>query len=107
MALSGLCVVHCLTTAIAVAVLSSVGGVLLHPAIHEIGLAMAICLAAVSIGSGVMKHGYMLPGAIGGLGVGVMAGALSLPHGSEETMYTILGVAIVALGHDLNRRALI
>jgi hypothetical protein len=49
----------------------------------------------------------MMPAAIGGLGLGVMAGALSLPHDSGEVVYTILGVAILALGHDLNRRAVI
>jgi hypothetical protein len=34
-----------------------------------------------------------------------MAGALTLPHGELEIMYTVLGVAILALGHDLNVRA--
>lgn len=105
--LSGLCIVHCLATAIFLTLLSSVGGILLHPAIHEIGLTLAIGLATVSIGRGLVLHGFMLPGAIGGLGIGVMAGALTMAHGGEETVYTILGVAIVALGHDLNRRALI
>ena len=106
--LSGLCLVHCLGTAIVLALLASAGGFLLHPAIHEVGLAIAITLAAVALGRGIFLHGYMLPAAVGGLGLGVMAGALSLPHGtSGEVVYTILGVAIVALGHDLNRRALI
>jgi hypothetical protein len=90
-----------------VALLASAGSFLLHPAIHEAGLAIAICLAAVALGRGIITHGYMLPGAVGGLGLGVMAGALSLPHGEGEMVYTIIGVAIVALGHDLNRRALI
>jgi hypothetical protein len=104
---SGLCLVHCLGTAIVVAVLASAGSFLLNPVIHEAGLALAICLAAVALGRGIITHGYMLPGAVGGLGLGVMAGALSLPHGEGEAVYTIIGVAIVALGHDLNRRALI
>jgi len=34
------------------------------------------------------------------------AGAMRLPHeGGIETIWTLLGVAILALGHDLNRRA--
>jgi len=107
MIVSGLCVVHCLATAVFVLVLSSVGEALLDPIFHEIGLVVAIGLATISIGRGIFRHGYMLPAAVGGLGLGIMAGALSLPHGSSEMMYTILGVAIVALGHDLNRRALI
>jgi len=104
--LSGLCVVHCVGTALLVTLLASVGGVLLNPAIHEVGLTIAIALAAVALGRGVLIHGFMLPVAIGGLGIGVMAGALTLPHGSQEVMSTIFGVALVALGHDLNRRAL-
>ena len=30
---------------------------------------------------------------------------LTLPHGGTEIMWTILGVAVLALGHDLNYRA--
>jgi hypothetical protein len=31
-----------------------------------------------------------------------MAGALSLPHGGNEPIYTVIGVMILALGHRLN-----
>lgn len=103
--LSGLCLVHCVGTALLVSVLA-VGGALLNPAIHEIGLTIAIGLAAVALGRGMLLHGYMLPAALGGLGLGIMAGAISLPEGSQEVMSTIFGVAIVALAHDLNRRAM-
>jgi hypothetical protein len=106
-ALSGLCVVHCLASAVLVAVLASAGGVLLDHDIHAVGLVIAILLGLVSLGRGIALHGYMMPAAIGGLGLGVMAGALSLPHNSGEILYTLLGVTILALGHDLNRRAVI
>jgi hypothetical protein len=43
---------------------------------------------------------------IGGLGLCLMAGALTLPHGRGEAVFTIIGVALVALAHQLNRRAL-
>ena len=107
MALSGLCLVHCMASAILVAVLASAGGILLNPHIHEIGLAIAIALGVVSLGRGIVEHGFMMPAAVGGLGLGVMSGALSLPHDGAEMVYTIIGVAILALGHDLNRRAII
>ena len=105
--LSGLCLVHCLASAIFVAMLASAGGILLHPAIHEVGLVFAIGLGVVALGRGVVDHGFMMPSAVGGLGLGVMAGSLVLPEGGAGTVYTILGVAILALGHDLNRRAVI
>lgn len=105
--LSGLCLVHCLASAIFFAVLASAGGVLLHPIFHEVGLVIAIVLGVIALGRGVFEHGFMMPSAIGGLGLGVMAGALTLPHDGGEALYTIVGVAILALGHDLNRRAVI
>jgi hypothetical protein len=106
-AVSGFCLVHCLASAVLVAMLASAGGMLLNPLIHEVGLTIAIGLGIVALGRGVVDHGFMMPAAVGGLGLGVMAGALSLPHDGGEVMYTIVGVAILALGHDLNRRAVI
>ena len=105
--LSGLCLVHCLASAVFVAMLASAGGMLLHPIFHEVGLVIAILLGIVALGRGIFEHGFMMPAAIGGLGLGVMAGALTLPHDGGEALYTIIGVAILALGHDLNRRAVI
>ena len=105
--LSGLCLVHCLASAILVAMLASAGGILLSPILHEVGLLLAIGLGMVALGRGIIEHGFMMPAAVGGLGLGVMAGALTLPHDGGEVVYTILGVAILALGHDLNRRAVI
>lgn len=106
-ALSGLCVVHCIASAVFVTMLASAGGFLLDPIVHEIGLMLALGLGVIAIGRGVVQHGFMMPAAIAGLGLGVMAGALSMPHGGGSTAYAILGVAILALGHDLNRRAVI
>ena len=105
MALSGLCVVHCIATAVFVAAAASLGGLLGAEWIHQLGLVIAMALGAIGLGRGVLQHGYVFPVAIGSLGLGVMAGALSLPHGGMEVVYTILGVSILALGHDLNFRA--
>ena len=102
--LSGLCLVHCLATSVILALLASAGA-LVSPLIHEIGLFLAIPLGILALGKGIVEHGYMMPAAVGGLGIGIMMGALSLPHGGVEIVYTILGVSVLALGHDLNRRA--
>ena len=103
--LSGLCLVHCLASAVFLALLASAGGVLLDPHFHEVGMVLATGLGIVSLGRGIVEHGFMMPAAVGGLGLGVMAGTLTLPHGGMEIVYTIVGVAILALGHDLNMRA--
>ena len=104
--LSGLCMIHCLATAAIVAMAASAGAFLLHPAIHEFGLAIAIGLGVLALGRGLMTHRRILPAAIGALGLGVLGGALAMPHGGGEALCTIIGVALVAFGHNLNRRAL-
>jgi hypothetical protein len=103
--LSALCGVHCLVTSLLIGVLASVGGVLESPLIHEGGLALAIAMGALALGMGALRHGTLLPIAIGSLGLGTMAGALTLPHGPQETIYTLLGVSILSLAHLLNRQA--
>lgn len=105
--LSGLCLAHCIATTIVLALAASAGGMLFHPIVHELGLGLAILLGAVALGRGGLIHGKLLPVAVGFLGLGVMAGALSLPHNGTEALFTILGIGLVALGHHLNRRALI
>jgi ABC-type branched-subunit amino acid transport system permease subunit len=106
MGLSGLCLVHCLATTIFFASVASVGGVFLdNHLFHEIGLIIAIGFALITLVSGVLSHGYMMPFAVGSFGLGMMAGALSRPHDGSEVLATMIGVAVVALGHDLNRRA--
>lgn len=102
--LSGLCLVHCVTSAVLFSLLASAGGIF-SPVVHEVGLMLAILLGAVALGHGIFTHQYMLPAAVGAFGLGIMAGALQLPHGGTETLWTLVGVSIVALGHDLNRRA--
>ena len=57
------------------------------------------------LGRGAVEHGFLMPIAVGGLGWGVMAGALSMPHDGSEALYTVVGVSILALGHQLNRIA--
>lgn len=104
-ALSGMCVAHCFATAVLLGVLASAGGIFENPLFHEFGLVLAILLGAVALGHGAIVHGFMMPAAVGALGLGIMAGALTLDHGWQESAYTLLGVAILALGHDLNHRA--
>jgi hypothetical protein len=103
--LSGLCMVHCLATAVTLGLLSAAGGMLGAPIIHEVGLTLAMMLGAVALGRGVYEHGFMMPSAVGGLGLGVMAGALTMPHDGGEALFTVLGVSVLALGHQLNRIA--
>ena len=105
MGLSGLCLVHCLATTVLLALVSAAGGALGAPIVHEVGLTLAMVLGAVALGRGVVEHGFMMPSAVGGLGLGVMAGALTLPHDGSEALLTVAGVLVLALGHRLNALA--
>jgi hypothetical protein len=102
MGLSGLCLVHCVATAVLLGLLASAGGLLGRPIVHEVGLSLAMIIGAVALGRGVQEHGFVLPVAVGTLGLGVMAFSLSLPEGGHEPIYTVAGVMILALGHRLN-----
>jgi hypothetical protein len=110
MLISGLCVVHCIASAVFFAMISTVGGLFVAPIFHELGLAIAIALGGFGLGRGALQHGYLWPLAVGSFGLGMMAGALTLPHDTGlldggEALWTIIGVGILAFGHDLNRRA--
>jgi hypothetical protein len=102
MGLSGLCLAHCVATAILLGLLASAGGLLGKPIIHEVGLSLAMILGAVALGRGVREHGFVLPAVVGMTGLCVMAYALSLHETGLEPVFTMAGVMILALGHRLN-----
>ena len=102
--LSGLCAVHCLAGLMLVAGLGLGGEVLLAPAIHRVGLALAIAVGSVTLVMGVVRHGDPVPLQIGAAGIGFMAIALFVGHGTAEAALTIMGVALLAGAHLRNLR---
>lgn len=105
MLLSGLCMVHCLAGLVLVSVLGLGGEALLNPAIHRIGLALAVGVGIVTLGMGVLRHGQRGPLLIGAAGITLMATAVVIQHGPREAFLTIAGVALVATAHIRNLRA--
>ena len=106
LALSCLCAVHCVATVVAVAALGLGGSFLLNPAIHRVGLALAMLIAGVAIGLGAIRHRRRAPFVVAMMGLSFMGGGLAVPHGAEEAVLTIIGVSLLALGHVLNVRGL-
>jgi hypothetical protein len=104
MALSCLCAIHCVTGIVIVAGLGLGGGLLLNPAIHRVGLLLATLIAGVAIGLGALQHRRAAPFVVAMTGLSFMGGALAVQHGAEEAVLTIIGVALVSLGHLLNIR---
>ena len=102
--LSGLCALHCLLSIVLVSGLGIGGQFFLAPDIHRIGLVLAVLIAAVAIGWGALRHRMAAPFVIAMMGLTFMGGALAVPHGYKEAVLTIIGVALVSLGHILNLR---
>ena len=101
---SGLCMVHCLAGLFLIGLLGLGGGLLLHPAIHRVGLIAAVVSGAATIGDNALRHGHRLPLALGVTGLLLMGGAILSEHGVGEAMMTIAGVALVASAHVINIR---
>lgn len=102
------CMVHCIATTVMAAALSAAGGWLGNPVVHEVGLGLALLLGVVAFGRGILAHRRPAPLVLGAVGLALMAVAILVPHGANhavETVLTMLGVAILAAGHFLNRRA--
>ena len=103
--LAGLCAVHCLLTLVVVSALGLGGHFLLEENIHRIGLLLALVVAAVAMGWGVLRHRRALPFIVALGGLALMGAALIVPHGTNELLLTLLGVALVSVAHWLNLRA--
>lgn len=103
--LSSLCLLHCIATIVLVSFLGVGSNFLLSPDIHRYGLALALIIAAVAIGWGALRHRRPIPFVTAMTGLTFMGGALAMPHGFYEVMFTMIGVALVAIGHVLNMRS--
>ncbi len=103
--IAGLCALHCIATVLVVSGLGIGGHFLLAPEIHRFGLAAALVVAAVAIGWGALRHRRTAPFVVAMMGLTFMGGALAVPHGNQEFILTLIGVALVSVGHLLNMRA--
>lgn len=102
--LSALCAIHCLLSIVLVSGLGIGGEFFFSPDLHRYGLVIATLIAAVAIGWGALRHRMAAPFVIAMTGLTFMGGALAVPHGTKEAVLTIIGVALVSLGHILNLR---
>ena len=103
--IAGLCLVHCIVTTVLLTIVASFGGILMNPMIHEIGLLFAIVFGMVALGKGYRDHRMLSPAVVGSIGIAMMVGSLTLPHGGTEILWTIFGVSVLSIGNILNFRA--
>ena len=103
--LAGLCALHCVATVVLVSILGVGGHFLFDAGIHRVGLALALAIAAVAMGWGALRHDQTTPIVMASAGLAFMSVALLVPHGDDEIALTLIGVALVSVGHFLNMRA--
>jgi hypothetical protein len=105
-ALSGLCLLHCLAGVLMLSVFAISGPWLSHN-VHIIGLALALPLAIWALWRGFARHGRLPVPALGAIGVGLMGASVFVVHGTNiEVLASMLGVGLLAGAHLLNLRAL-
>ena len=105
--MSGLCLVHCLASGLFVASLSAVSlsAVTASHAFHLYALFAAVPLAAWALGRGWRRQRRAAPLVLGAVGLALMTiGVLPSLAGVVETVLTVTGVTVLALGHFLNWR---
>lgn len=103
---SGLCLLHCASTAIALIAFSAIGLSSVSHDFHIVLLALAAPLTLLALGQGVRRHGQYGILLLGGLGLATLFGALMFPHGSlTETGVTIAGSLLIVAAHLLNLKA--
>lgn len=102
--ISGACALHCVVSIALVSGFGIGGELFLAPEFHRVGLVIATLIAAVAIGWGALRHRVAAPFVVAMTGLTFMGGALAVPHGVQEAVLTIIGVALVSLGHILNMR---
>lgn len=101
-ALSSLCLVHCVATVLLTATLVSAGAALANPAWHEIGFALAMLIGAVALGRGYALHRDWRPLLFGLVGLSLMGVGLIRAEGVVEIGATMAGVLLLAVAHRIN-----
>lgn len=117
MALSFLCLVHCLAGPILLVALPSLGQFISHEAFHIIMLGFVIPVAALSFIKSYKSHGIKLPLKLGATGALFLVLGILIPalighdhaHHDEhlnlqtlETAFTVLGGIVLAYAHYIN-----
>lgn len=105
-ALSAVCLAHCLALPVAVAATPALTSLLPGDVwVHRLILATALPLASVALWRGWRTHGDRLPAAIGVTGLLLLAAGVAIDGSLAETMLTVAGALVLAVAHLRNWRA--
>lgn len=107
-AMSALCLVHCLLLPLLLILVPALTAFLAIPeSFHRIALLFAIPTSIVALAAGFRRHRSPLPIVIVVPGLTLLAfGALGVEVPWQETLLTVAGALLLSLGHALNWRSL-
>jgi hypothetical protein len=113
-AVSLACGVHCLLTPILLVFLPSLGEAFHTPIVHQSIAVVVTGIAAWALYRGYRRHRHVAPLVLGLIGLLAIWAALFVPHEAHDhdhfhlpvgTIVTMLGSALLIVGHILNIRA--
>ncbi|WP_172593153.1 MerC domain-containing protein [Altererythrobacter sp. B11] len=105
MAVSSLCLVHCLALPVLTALLPFFAAELPGDEwIHPLLLGLALPVTGLALLRGWLRHRLARPAALGAAGLAIIASALLAPHGVAESALTVVGGLLVVWAHVLNWR---
>lgn len=108
-ALSGLCLVHCLALPVLIALFPLLGvGLIDHESFHQVILIAVVPTTTIALGSGYIRHRYKRVAVLGIAGVAALVFAAFALHSlhahAMETWLTVAGGLMLAFAHVLNYR---
>lgn len=105
-AASAVCLVHCLVLPVLIILLPTLTAFLTLPEeFHKAALAIAVPVSALALWTGYRRHRaikaalVVLPGLLL-----MVVGALAAPSDTAETVLTVVGAVLLAIGHARNWR---
>ncbi|MAX14381.1 MULTISPECIES: MerC domain-containing protein [Sphingobium] len=99
-----LCMIHCLVLPVLIVLLPTLAAFFMMPEdFHVWALALAVPTSVLALATGYRRHRRIRPTIIALPGLGLLAfGALLAPTESTETMLSVAGALLLAIGHALN-----
>lgn len=106
-ALSAVCLLHCLALPVALLLAPTLGPVVLgtESPVHWLLLALATPVSAYALWHGYSAHGRRLAPVLGAVGIVIMFIAVShVVDRTLETLLTVTGVTVLLVAHAMNLR---
>lgn len=103
MAISSLCLIHCILLPVAIALLPAFASSLPGDAwVHPVLIGLALPVTGLALRRGYAAHRRLVPALSGGLGLALIGAALWFHGTVPETVLTVAGGLTVTLAHLMN-----